>query len=72
MSAVTAAMLQVFAAAVVAGVAIPAVSYAMGVDRILRHPLQSLENAIAWLVLVRLPKPRKRPFRIYYKGRHRK
>lgn len=68
-SAVT---IQVVAALTVALVAILAMAYAFGADRAIRHPLQTLEIAIA-IPMGWLPKRKRKPgIRRHYKGRHKR
>lgn len=70
MTAYQMALLQAFAACMVAGVSIAFIVYVTGLDRIVRHPLISLETAIA-VPMSWLPKPRRKTYRKHYRGRHR-
>lgn len=65
--ATSAAALQIAAAVTVGGIAVAILAYVTGVDRVIRHPLQSLELFLA-IPMGWLPKPRKGRF---YKGRRR-
>lgn len=57
-----AALFQALAAAVVAGVSVAWIGYAVGADRVIvavvRHPLRSFEIVVAALILANLPAPK--------------
>lgn len=69
--ATTAAALQIAAAVTVGGIAAAVLAYVTGVDRVIRHPLQSFELALA-IPMGWLPKPRRSVHRRHYRGRHRR
>lgn len=58
----SAVLFQALTAAIVAGVSVAWIAYAVGADRvivaIIRHPLQSFEIAYATAILVHLPAPK--------------
>lgn len=74
MTALQAAIFQAFTAALVGGVGIAFIAHAIGIDMALanaiRHPLRTIETAIA-VPLSWLPAPRRKSYRKHYQGRHK-